>query len=350
MAGLQSRLPASGLPRGLAGCRLLHREEIGKVVIGVHVFEALDRPSLHGHQDGLASHGRIERERLRRDDPSLHQQVARAVHDVLRRRKVANSPARRAKAGQADAIALTQAVGITRNTIRLADRLGKITRALHRASHHRKDDLRSAAAVQNRLRQIEPIACKSVDLRGVDEFKHLPEIHPERNRVVDKAPRGLRKDRIGCRVGVGKLHACPQRAHRARGARAALESHLLSGGQRIRPLVVGVVHNLLDEDPHGAVAGVSRIRRRACPASDGRGVAVFVVRYGHVGKRAWAESDAACDDGRGAQNGTCLHACPLRKVAWMVRFARAQVYRVGVGRRRRPGRRETRLLFRIPRP
>jgi hypothetical protein len=51
---------------------LLYRKEIDKVIERVNVFEALDRASLDGQQNRLASCSRIESERLRRNDAAFN--------------------------------------------------------------------------------------------------------------------------------------------------------------------------------------------------------------------------------------------------------------------------------------
>ncbi len=150
---------------------------------------------------------RIEGEIPRGDDPFFHQQVAGAVHDMLRRSQIANSPARRAESGQPDSVSLAEALHVSCVAIRLADGLGKIPRSLHGASHNRKDDLCSTAFVQQRLRQFEPIAAESIELCIVEESEHLLEIDPEWHRIVNEPPRRTGNDRLRLGICICELNS-----------------------------------------------------------------------------------------------------------------------------------------------
>src|SRR5512136_220213 len=109
----------------IGGRRILDWKEIDKVIKRRDVFEALNRCSLHGQQDRLTSYGRIERESLPGNYPSFYQEVTGTVHDVLRGSQIANSPARRAKTGQADPIALVLTLRVFGAAVRLANGLWK---------------------------------------------------------------------------------------------------------------------------------------------------------------------------------------------------------------------------------
>src|SRR6267378_4386560 len=88
-------------------------KEIEKVVIWVDVFEALNCISLHRQQNGLAAYSRIKHESLGVDKASFHQYVACAIHDILRRAPISDSPARRAKTSQANSIPVFITIGVS---------------------------------------------------------------------------------------------------------------------------------------------------------------------------------------------------------------------------------------------
>src|SRR4029453_1017003 len=101
---------------------ILYRKEIHEIVNRSDEFESLNRISLHWQQNRLAADGRIELESLGRDHAAPHQHLARTAQDIFGRGQVANSPVRRAKARQADSIALFFTFGVSRVAVWLADR------------------------------------------------------------------------------------------------------------------------------------------------------------------------------------------------------------------------------------
>src|SRR4029453_9885869 len=190
---------------------ILHWEEVDESVDWGDELEPLYRALLHRHEDRLATHRRIEREGLRRDRALLHQHVAGVAQDVLRRWQIADPPARGAEADQTDTIPLPLAVGVSGVADRLTDRAWEVSGALHGASHDREDDLRAASPVEQRLRELDAVSPRVVDLGVVEKLQHLSETQAEGHRVVREAPARLRDDRLGLRTLVRELHACPQR-------------------------------------------------------------------------------------------------------------------------------------------
>jgi hypothetical protein len=94
---------------------------------------------------------------------------------------------------------------------------------------------------------------------------------------------------------------------RAPGTLISLENDFLADRQGVVTLVVGIVHDLLYEDPHRAVTGIGGIDGRSGATPDGRGIAVLVVLNGHVGDGMLAEERTACGNGHGGENLANFH-------------------------------------------
>ncbi len=118
--------------------------------------------------------------------------------------------------------------------------------------------MRAAAAVEHALRDLRSVAPLGIEFGGRDIGDHLLERDAERHGVIDEAPAGIVEDRFG-RVVLAELYAGAQRIDAAIDGLIGFEDHLLTGGQGVGALIVGVAHHLFNEDAHGSVAGILRV-------------------------------------------------------------------------------------------
>ena len=257
-----------GIAKRHTGRSTLDREEIGKVVIRIDVLEPLNGAFLHRQQYRLPTHWRVETQGLFGNDTTLDENIAGTVDNILWRRQIANPPSRLTQAGQANPLTLAQAFGITRITVGFTDRLREISRALHRTADHRQHDLCTTTTIEQRLRQGETISAEPIDFRIVDKTQHLLKAHTKGHRVISKPPTRLRKFLFGSLIG--KLDASAQRTDFTAGLLIALKDYLLPGRQRISPLIIGVILNLLDKNPQRTISWIARISRTTTAATNGR--------------------------------------------------------------------------------